>query len=70
MSTPERCTPHSIAWSADDRKQMMRDVIRMLAGLGALRIQNAPAIATTYSVNPCEVEAEMMKHLQEGGEGK
>jgi hypothetical protein len=51
------------AW---DRKQTMRDVVRMLAGLGALRIENAAAIAATYGTRAEIVEAEMMKFLSEG----
>jgi hypothetical protein len=53
----------SEAW---DRKQTMRDVIRLLAQHGALRLQNAAAIAKSYNVNPVEAEAEMLKYMCEG----
>jgi hypothetical protein len=65
-TTPERPTPHQEAWSLEDRKQMMRDVVRLLAQKNALKLENAAAFATTYGVpEPC-VTAEMMKHLSEG----
>lgn len=57
------------AWPLESRKQMMRDVIRRLSELRALKLVNAHAIAATYGVpEPC-VTAEMMKHLSES-EGK
>jgi len=60
--------PPALAW---DRKQTMRDVVRLIAQHGALRIENAARIAATYGpdITVCEVEAEMMRHLSEG-EGK
>lgn len=69
-ATPERPVPHPIAWSHDQRKQMMRNVIARLAKERVLRFVNASHIAATYGVKTTEAEAEMMKHLQEGGEGK
>lgn len=57
-------------WSLEDRKQMLRTVVSMMAARGVLKIENAPAYATTYGVPIGCVEAEMMKHLSEGIEGK
>lgn len=58
--------PHARAWPLESRRQMMRDVIRIIASKCALKIENAPAIARTYDVPVACVEAEMMKHMQEG----
>lgn len=69
MSTPERTVPHADAWPIENRRQMMRDVVTSLAKEDCLRVGFAPAIARTYGVLPCEVEAEMMRHLSES-EGK
>jgi hypothetical protein len=68
-ATVDRPVPPEKAWSLEDRKQMMRDVVGIIARANALRLVNAPAIASTYDVLESEVTAEMMKHLQEG-EGK
>jgi hypothetical protein len=68
-ATVDRPVPHERAWSLEQRKQMMRAVVSDLAKAGVLPGVNAPAIASTYGVKTCEVEAEMMKHLSEG-EGK
>ena len=69
--TPERAISHDEAWPLQARRQMMRDVIRLLSERGALRLVNAAAIATTYGpgITTLDAEAEMMKHLSEG-EGK
>lgn len=56
-------------WPIESRRQMMRDVVRMLSEKQVLRIENAPAIAATYGLKVCEVETEMMKYLSES-EGK
>jgi hypothetical protein len=60
-----------MSWSPESRREMMRDVVRLIAELGALRLENAPRIAATYGphITTAEVEAEMMKHMTEG-EGK
>lgn len=49
---------------------MMKSIVSKLAGYGTLRIEDADKIAATYGVPEASVEAEMMKHLSEGGEGK
>lgn len=33
-ATPERPVPHPIAWSHDQRKQMMRNVLERIGALG------------------------------------
>ena len=66
-----------IAW---DRKQMMRDVVALVASTATklgydaaevLRGLDPVHVANTYGgdILPCEVEAEKLKHMQEG-EGK
>jgi hypothetical protein len=70
MSTSERCVAHKIAWSLEQRKSMMRDVVKEMAKAGVLHRIDAPAYARTYGVNLACVEAEMMRHLSEGSEGK
>lgn len=67
-ATPLTPASPNEAWPVEGRRQMMRDVIRLLAERGALKIENAPAIAKTYSVLATEVEAEMLKHRSEGGD--
>lgn len=64
-ATPERCTPPAEAWPLEKRREMMRDMVRLISSKCALKIENAVPIARTYGVRPCEVEAEMMKHLSE-----
>lgn len=66
--TVDRATPHNKAFSREARLQMMKDVVRMLSEKVVLKIENAPRFAETYGVKTEEVEAEMMRHLQEGGE--
>jgi hypothetical protein len=61
--------PPHLAWPREKRLQTMRDVVTIIAGKNALKLENARAIAKTYSVLPAEVEAEMMRHLSES-EGK
>lgn len=67
--TPERCTPPADAWPLEKRREMMRDVVRLIASTCALKLENAGPIAVTYGVSQACVEAEMMKHLSES-EGK
>ena len=59
--------PHNEAWPRDSRQRDAAKVVQML--IGRLKIENAPHIAATYGIPTAFVEAEMMKHLQEG-EGK
>lgn len=63
----ERPIPHDQAWSTEERRESMRQAVSLIADAGGLRLENATAIATTYgTLIPC-VEAEMMKHMTEGG---
>lgn len=57
------------AWPMENRRAMMRDTVAAMARHGDLHRINPQQYAGTYGVKPCEVEAEMMKYLQEG-EGK
>lgn len=68
--TNERGTPHSEAWGPEARKETMRKVVARLAREFVLNPDKAPAIAATYGVPVCAVEAEMMRNLTEDGEGK
>lgn len=63
ITTPDK------AWPFESRKQMMRDIVRLLAERSALDLKNAAAIGRTYGVSEACVTAEMMKHLSES-EGK
>lgn len=69
-ATPERAVPHDSAWPLEKRRGMMRDIVRLLSEHSALKLQNSRHIAATYGLTVIEVEAEMMRHLSEGVEGK
>ena len=56
------------AYSRDKRKQTMRACVELAARLGSICKLQPIHVATTYGVLPGEVEAELMKHLSEGGE--
>jgi hypothetical protein len=56
-------------WPLEDRKAMMREFIAGSAKRGTLPMLSPTHIAATFGsgkILPCEVEAEMMKHMQEG----
>lgn len=57
-------------WPLEQRRSMMREIVSLMAKEGALHRIDAPAYARTYGVLLAEVEAEMMRHLSEGSEGK
>jgi hypothetical protein len=49
---------------------MMRTVVKSLADLGVLPMLKPDHAAQTYGISTAEVEAEIMKHMTEGSEGK
>lgn len=61
--------PPAQAWTREQRIQMMRQVIGLLAQHGETLGVKPKHFAATYRVSVAEVEAELMRHLQEG-EGK
>lgn len=57
-------------WHTDARRRDAVKVVDMLEAHGCLRIENARHVAATYGVPVAMIEAEMMRHLSENGEGK
>ena len=68
MTREDPILPPLEAYSRDKRKQTMRAFVDLAAKAGAILQIKPPHVATTYGVLPGEVEAELMKHLSEGGE--
>lgn len=67
--TTETPTPHSIAWSQEARKRDTIRFIEFMAGLGLMHLIRPRHVALTYGgMSEPQIEAEMVKHMQEGGD--
>jgi hypothetical protein len=66
--TGNAAIPPSLAWSKEQRLKMMREVIGLLARHGETLGVRPRDFAKTYGVSVADVDAELMRHLSEGGE--
>jgi hypothetical protein len=59
-------TPHKEAYPLERRREDMKKIIEKASREGWLTFVRPEFVAITYGISAASVEAEMMKHLQEG----
>ncbi len=62
----EPIKPADIAWPKEQRLKQMREVVAYMAKHGDLSWIKPSQYAATWGLSVATVEAEMMKHMQEG----